>query len=100
MESRIDIQLDDNDIVVSKNDLVLVESDIQHVVDTINANQGWWKENPTDGVGILKYFKGRNVQQELSRTMKLQLVSDGYSARPAISYDSNGQLIINPNVAI
>jgi len=100
MAARHDLQLNDNDIVVSNNDLVLVESDTQHVIDTINASQGWWKENPTDGVSIFRYLKGRGVQQELSRTMKLQLISDGYSCRPSVSFDANGQLIITPNVTV
>jgi hypothetical protein len=96
---RIDIQLDNNDIVID-NDLILVESDDQHIVDTINACPGWWKENFADGVGIIKYLKGRNVQQELARSMKLNLQSDGYDCQPQISYDNTETLIINTNVSI
>jgi len=100
MDSRIDLKLDNNDVVIYNNDLVLVESDDQHIADTINAAPGWWKENPSDGVGVMKYFKGRNVQQELARSIQINLKSDGYNARPVISFDSSGNLIIDTNVTI
>lgn len=99
MVNRIDLQLDNNTILIQNNDFVLVESDDQHVVDTINACPGWWKENPTDGVAIIAYLKGKGIEQELSRKMKLNLQSDNYISSPSISYDGN-TLIINPNVSI
>ena len=61
MASRIDILLNNNDIVISNNDIFLTESDSQHIIDTINAFAGWWKENYTDGVGILQYLKGKGI---------------------------------------
>ena len=97
--ARIDLQLDNNDIVISNNDLQLVESDSQHIVDTLNACPGWWKENYTDGVEILKYLKAKNFQ-ELEKNIKLQLQSDGYNANPSVSFDTNGNLIIDANVTI
>jgi hypothetical protein len=100
MANRFDIQLNNNDIVVSNNDLILVESDDQHIIDTINAAPGWWKENPTDGVGINNYLKGRDIQQELERSIKIQLQSDGYNSQPSMSFDKNGNLIISTNVTI
>jgi hypothetical protein len=100
MANRFDIQLNDNDIVISNSDLILVESDDQHIVDTINAAPGWWKENPTDGVAIMQYLKGRDIQQELERSMKIQLQSDGYKSQPVMSFDTNGKLIIATNVTI
>jgi hypothetical protein len=100
MANRFDIQLNDNDIVISNSDLILVESDDQHIVDTINAAPGWWKENPSDGVSIMSYLKGRDIQQELERSMKIQLQSDGYKASPKVNYDNTGKLIIETNVTI
>lgn len=100
MASRADIKLSNNDLVISNDDLVLVESDDQHIADTIEASPGWWKENPTDGVSVRKYFKGRGSQQELNRSIQLNLTSDGYNARPSILFDANGNLIINTNVTI
>ena len=79
--------------------MVLVESDDQHVTDTINAAPGWWKETPTEGVGIMKYLKGKN-SQELSRAIQINLKADGYDSRPDISFDANGKLIIDPNVKL
>ena len=100
MVQRFDIQLNNNDIVINDNDIVLVVSDDQHVVDTINACPGWWKENFSDGVAILTYLKGKNIQQDLARSMKLQLLSDGYNSSPIINFDANGNLTIDPNVSL
>jgi hypothetical protein len=97
MVNRIDLLLNNNDVVIVYNDLVLAESDDQHIADTINACPGWWKENYMDGVQIMKYLKGKNAQ-ELARTMKLNLQSDGYNARPILSFDKSGTLIIQTNV--
>ena len=99
MENRIDIQLDDNDLLILNDDLVLVESDDQHIADTINAAPGWWKETPTEGVGIMKYLKGKN-SQELSRAIQINLKADGYDSRPVISFNTNGKLTIDPNVKL
>lgn len=100
MANRFDLMLSDNDLVVKNADLILAESDDQHIVDTINAAPGWWKESFPDGVGIMQYFKGRNVQQELQRSIKLNLQSDGYKSSPVISYDNSGKLIIEANVTV
>ena len=99
MENRIDIKLDDNDLLILNDDLVLVESDDQHIADTINAAPGWWKETPTEGVGIMKYLKGKN-SQELSRAIQINLKADGYDSRPVISFNTNGKLTIDPNVKL
>lgn len=100
MASRIDILLNNNDIVVSNNDIYLTESDSQHIIDTINAFAGWWKENYADGVGILQYIKGKGIEQKLAKSIKLQLKSDGYESSPKVRFDSNGKLIVNPDVKI
>lgn len=100
MANRFDIQLQDNDVQIDNNDLILSESDDQHIVDTINAAPGWWKENPSDGVGIMNYLKSKGAQQELQRSIKINLQSDGYKATPKISYDSTGKLIIEANVTV
>ena len=99
MENRIDIKLDDNDLLILNDDLVLVESDDQHIADTINAAPGWWIETPTEGVGIMKYLKGKN-SQELSRAIQINLKADGYDSRPVISFNTNGKLTIDPNVKL
>jgi len=93
--ARTDIQLLDNDLIIQNNDLVIGESDDQHIEDTINAGPGWWKENYTDGVNIRQYLKSKNFQ-EINRSITLNLADDGYAATPIIS-NNNGQLTINPN---
>ncbi|HXS58989.1 MAG TPA: hypothetical protein VN726_22855 [Hanamia sp.] len=98
MTYRTDVQLNNNDLVITNNDLVLVQSDDQHVIDTINACPGWWKESPSDGVAIVSFLKGRGIEQQLSRSIKLNLKSDGYDSSPAISYDSAGKLQIETNI--
>lgn len=98
MESRYDLLQNSNSIVIQNNDLVIAESDDQHIEDTINANVGYWKENPLDGVNIRSYLKGVNVEQTLERSVKLNLQSDGYNARPKVGYNSKGELVVNPNV--
>jgi hypothetical protein len=95
--ARTDIQLLDNDLIIQNNDLVIGESDDQHIEDTINAGPGWWKENYTDGVNIRQYLKSKNFQ-EINRSITLNLADDGYKASPIIS-NNNGQLTINPNVS-
>ena len=98
MANRIDLALNNNDLLVQNNDFVMVESDDQHIVDTINACPGWWKESFTDGVAVLSYLKAKGAQQTLSRSIKLNLQSDGYDASPIVNYDASGQLTINTNV--
>ena len=97
---RHDLGLINNDILIQNNDVTFVESDTQHIADCINSYAGWWKENPTAGVGITQYLKSRQNGQTLARISKLQLTADGYNCRPTTTIDSNGQLILNPNVTI
>jgi hypothetical protein len=96
---RYDIALNNNSLVIQNADFVFAESDTQHVIDTINAFPGWWKENPLDGVGLMKYMKGPANTQEINRKIKLELSSDGYSSKaPTVTLTSSGELTINPNI--
>jgi len=97
--ARTDLYLSENDIVVSNNDLSIVESDTQHVQDTINAHWGWWKEFWASGVGVSSYLKSK-AQQELIRAIKIELEADGYNSSPIVSFSSNSNLTISPNVSI
>jgi hypothetical protein len=98
------------DIAVYKNDLYFVndetgggdfgiaESDTQHVMDTIAAFPGWWKENPPDGVGVFQYLNSAGQQQVLERSIKVNLISDGYKSDAAkAAIDAAGNLTIEPN---
>lgn len=94
---RSDIKLIDNDVALQANDLVYVESDEQHIIDTINGAPGWWKENPDDGVGIINYMKSKNTQ-DASRSIQVSLQSDGYRSNPILSWGADGKLTINTNI--
>lgn len=94
---RQDIQLSNNDLVIRNNDFVWGEADEQHVVDTINAFPGWWKEVPEDGVGILSYLNSIRQEQILAREIKLQLQSDNYVVSYPTVYINGTEMNINPN---
>jgi hypothetical protein len=91
-----DLALDNNDIAVLDGDFYIAESDQQHIIDTINAFPGWWKEYPADGVGLMSYSKAPTDLQELARSIKLNLQSDGYSVENPKVDNVNGHLIIDP----
>lgn len=99
MNPRYDIQYgDNNDLIVTGNDLVYDVSDEQHVEDTINASPGWWKENFADGVGIRSYLNSDGQAQVLARAITIQLQSDLYTVNnPIVQFGANGKLTITPN---
>lgn len=88
----------DDDLLFANGDLVVGDSDAQHIRDTINAYPGWWKEFPADGVGVRSYLNSSGQQQQLAREIKIQLQSDGYEVSPNPTIDtSTGKMVINPN---
>jgi len=98
---RYDVLYDDNGLRVEANDLVYLESDEQHIGDTINAGPGWWKENFPDGVDIRKFLNSDGQEQVLSRKIKIELASDLYrNCSPIIKFGANSILNINPNVVL
>lgn len=100
MELRKDIFLD-TDYINANNDIGWVESDQQHVQDTINTSPGCWKENPQDGVGVQSYLNSSGMEQVIARSIYVQLTSDLYQVtNPKVSFDASGQLLIDPNATI
>lgn len=96
---RYDIALNEGDLYIKNDDFIFTESDTQHVIDTMNAFAGWWKENPLDGVGLMAYMKGNTNTQELNRKISIELQADGYkTSSPVVTLSPDGKLIINPNV--
>lgn len=92
-----DFGLFQNDLITDDGDFVISLSDQQHIADTINAFPGWWKENPADGVGIFQFLESSGQEQEIERSVKINLQSDGYQVgNPNVSKDSNGNLTIDP----
>ena len=99
MPVRYDIALTNNDILFNNGDMVIAESDEQHIIDTINCFPGWWKENPFDGVGIMAYAKSPVNKQEISKKMRTELLSDNYNSKaPTVDLTADGKLTINPNI--
>lgn len=93
-----DFGLQNNDLYIVDGDLAIVESDAQHVADTLNAFPGWWKENPADGVGVFQYLNSAGQEQALRRSIKINLQSDGYTVNnPEVKVNSDGLFEINPN---
>lgn len=99
MADRMDFGLDDNgDLLFVNGDFAIVESDQQHIADTLNAYVGWWKEFPTDGVGIGLYQNSSTDGQKLARKIKIELEKDGYIVgNPIIDFGSDGKLNIYPD---
>lgn len=101
--TRKDLRLDDTigDLVFANGDIAISESDQQHVIDTIRAYPGWWKEFPNDGVGIGDYSKSAGGAAKLSRKLKVELLKDGYTvSNPVIEFGTDGKLNIYPNASI
>ena len=93
-----DIGLQNNDLYIVAGDLAIVESDVQHVADTLNAFPGWWKENPADGVGVFQYQNSAGEVEALKRSIRINLQGDGYTVNnPEVKFNASGMLEINPN---
>lgn len=92
-----DIALLDNDLYIINGDFAISMSDEQHVSDTLTGFPGWFKQFPTDGVGILQYLNSSGQEQTLERSARIQLSSDGYKmGNPDITIQDS-LIIINPN---
>lgn len=100
MPVRFDFDFTDDLVFSADGDLSLVESDNEHVKDTVSAYPGEWKENHDDGVGIRDYL-GASDFQEAAKKMRIQLESDGYVVNnPTVSKNDAGGYEINPNATI
>lgn len=98
MASNQDIMLSGNDLLITGGDFGIGISDPQHIADTMNAFPGWWKENPADGVGVFQYLNSSGQEQQLKRSVIIQMQADGYTASPDVTINSAGQIIINPGI--
>ena len=95
--SRQDFAVMNNDLLFNNGDIAVSISDVQHVMDTIAAFPGWWKEFPSDGVGLFAYLGSVGQEQVLNRSIQIQLKADGYRAGPDIVSSPNGTFEINPS---
>lgn len=100
MAVNIDIFLVGNDLYIDpiEGDFDPSVADEQHIMDNITDFPGWWKEFPSDGVGIFSYENSSGQQQVLSRNIKQQLQSDGYQCtNPIVKQLPDGLLEVTPN---
>ena len=87
-----------NDLAIKNGDFTIVTSDLDHISDIIDFNQGELKEYPEIGVGIINYLNSTGKQQELNRKIRLMLESDGWEAKVIEQIIQNGVLIENVDI--
>ena len=99
MNSFYDITTKDGGFYVSPdtNDIVIGESDIQHIEDIAISFRGEWKQYPFVGTGIGSFLKLSNPIPKLLATAQLQYTGDGYVSSPQASFDASGDLSFNAN---
>lgn len=101
---RTDLLLDANeDLPIDAIGLMPVgPSDYQHQKDAFAAFPGEWKQFQFNGIGLAGYLKsGGNTLLRLESNARQQLAKDGYSTgKMKLSYNSDGQLIINTNTVL
>jgi hypothetical protein len=69
---------DDGDLLIKNGDFSIGESDQQHIMDILDAQQGEFKEFPLVGFGAINYIKKTITADEFKRDLKIQLNYDGY----------------------
>ena len=80
MTERSDILTDNyNDLKIQGGDLVVADSNEQHISDLLIAERGHYKQAPRTGAGIKQLLNGSLTAVE-KRKLRLQLKADGYEA--------------------
>lgn len=80
MAQFYDFLLDsDGDLLIANGDFVIGPADEDLIEDIIDSFVGHWKEFPSVGVGIKKYQGSSGQEQEIERSIKMQLQADGYN---------------------
>ena len=75
-----DILIND-DIGIKNGDLVVGESDSQHIEHILTAKTGHFYQFPTLGVGVVDNIKGNVNRQALKQNIKRNLEADNYRIR-------------------
>lgn len=73
-------------VVIENGDLVITESTVQHQKDLIVSEKGWWKFNPTRGVGLNSWLNDTNGRN-LPGVVRSELERDGQQVE-SISVES------------
>lgn len=85
------------DLMVRNGDLVVGESDGQHLDLMIIGPRGSWKDDIMKGVGIGKYVNAQNVaknRDKVNGEIRLQLELDGWNLE-TINTDNLKNITIN-----
>lgn len=97
---REDVEYMEGDLIINTftMDVNIIESDPQHVEDTISATPGTWPEHPADGVSLMSYLGASGEEQTLERETKRHLQNDGYQCDGARATILNDKINLYPNV--
>lgn len=70
-----------DDLQIKAGDVLVSESDAQHVDHILRADKGHFRQHPLLGVGINNYRGASVGREELKRNISLQLRSDNINVR-------------------
>lgn len=68
-----------DDLEIRSGDLLLEESEQQHIKDIVEANKGEYRQNPLVGVAILNVLNGSETIDSISKRIALQLEFDNFN---------------------
>jgi hypothetical protein len=89
-----DILLDEDDnFVIQDGDLVIAETDMQHIRHIIETHPGEIRRFPTVGVGLSKHLKG-SADGRVRRKVFEQLKADGYDIENVITNDNDIKIVM------
>lgn len=94
MELVKDILINE-DIGIKDGDLVVSESDAQHIEHILTAKPGHFYQFPTLGVGVVDNIKGNVNRQSLKQLIKRNLESDNDRIRKLEITGGIDQLIVS-----
>ena len=70
-----------DDIEIKNGDLVIGESDSQHIEHILTAKPGHFYQFPTLGAGVIDDLKGNKNRQSSKQNIKRNLEADNYRIR-------------------
>jgi len=68
----------DGDITIQNGDILVGNSDSQHVEHIVIADKGHYRQHPLLGVGLLRYMNGNINPVALEQEIQMNLESDNY----------------------
>lgn len=94
--ARIDFIQEQNVLVIKNGDLVVGESDQQHISDVINSHLGWYREYPLLGASASDYINApANDLPKFESAIKEALKSDGYQKKIRVNeFNTESQDIV------